>query len=95
MKTGLYRRMGYHHCSHSESGICSATACDGGARCELRPAEPSPAQPNERYEALADAFYHATGLMAPGKDDPTGHHSYDERVSRWQAWLAARAQEGA
>lgn len=45
----------------------------------------------ERYERLAAAFHDETGMMAPGKDDPTGHHDYDVRVHEWHLWLAARA----
>lgn len=45
----------------------------------------------ERFERLAAEFYRETGLMAPGKDDALGHHSYEERVERWAAWVARRS----
>jgi hypothetical protein len=48
----------------------------------------------ERFERLADAFHRATGMMAPGKDDASGAHSYEARSAAWIAWLASR-REGA
>ena len=46
----------------------------------------------ERFERLAAEFYKATGIMAPGKDDCLGRHSYEHRVASWQQWLADRGR---
>jgi hypothetical protein len=44
----------------------------------------------ERYERLAEAFYNATGKMAPGKDVSAemGGDDLDERVALWRVFIA-------
>jgi hypothetical protein len=46
----------------------------------------------ERYEADAEAFYAATGLMAPGKDAPMAGNfgSEQERRDGYQSWVDDR-----
>lgn len=43
-----------------------------------------------RYERLAEAFYNATGKMAPGKDVSAemGGDDLDERVAMWRVFIA-------
>lgn len=50
----------------------------------------------ERYEARAAAFYRATGMMAPGKDQPAamGGPSYEAREAAWLDWLAETGRLG-
>ncbi len=46
---------------------------------------------NERFERLAELFYRATGLMAPGKSVPTAMSSNDyeeRRQAAWPLWYA-------
>lgn len=43
---------------------------------------------NDRFERLAAAFRAETGMLAPGKDDPTNTHDYETRRNAWLAWLA-------
>lgn len=41
------------------------------------------------YEAMASKFYSDTGMMAPGKDEPSaccGIHTYEERQAAWAQW---------
>jgi hypothetical protein len=47
---------------------------------------------SENYEAKADAFYHATGMMAPGKDAPAacGPHDYNRRDEAWRNWYETK-----
>lgn len=48
----------------------------------------------EQYEDAAEEFYRETGMMAPGKSEPTewaGMHDQEERRTRWEAWTRARA----
>jgi len=59
----------------------------------------SPESANERFEREAEAFYRATGYMAPGKDVPVGMGAtsdYEMRRSiAWEAWCAGIAYRGA
>ena len=41
---------------------------------------------NEAFERVNRLFYDATGMMRPGKDDPTCAHSYDERQDAFIEW---------
>jgi hypothetical protein len=41
---------------------------------------------NTRLEIKAEAFRLDTGMMAPFKDDPSGDHTEEERLSEWSAW---------
>lgn len=53
-------------------------------------------QPLERYEALAELFYQATGIMAPGKSVPMDwalRWTYEEQRAAWDAWLEASCSE--
>lgn len=47
-----------------------------------------------RFERLAAEFYHATGMLAPGKDEPAaayrGESFEAERWRIWREWLSAR-----
>jgi hypothetical protein len=49
----------------------------------------------ERYEADSEAFYAATGYMAPGKDVPMamGGQNEQERRAAHEAWIAGRNME--
>lgn len=47
----------------------------------------SPMDDNERFELLARNFYRDTGVMAHGKDDPTGTRSHGERFRLFREWL--------
>jgi hypothetical protein len=49
----------------------------------------------DRFERLADEFYRATGYMAPGKDDRSNSHTYEERRNRWDEWISARQKAAA
>lgn len=59
---------------------------------------------NEAYEQVAAEFYRETGIMAPGKDDPTGriglppdieiHDSYAYRCGAWDVWNKLKELEG-
>ena len=42
---------------------------------------------NDIYELFASAFYNETGMMAPGKDDPIGAYTQEERRVRWEEWI--------
>ena len=42
------------------------------------------------FEREAEAFYRETRMLAPGKDDRRGEHSYEERRARWKAWNDAK-----
>lgn len=46
----------------------------------------------ERFERLADAFYRATGLMRPGKDDARALESREERETAYDNWYSAFAE---
>jgi hypothetical protein len=54
----------------------------------------------DEYERLAEEFYRATGMMAPGKDAPPMLYTEAQDATRevcWQKWLAGRpspAHEG-
>lgn len=46
----------------------------------------------QRYEEEAEAFYQATGVMAPGKDAAAAMHGYDAdelRHKLWRMWARA------
>lgn len=46
----------------------------------------------QRYEEEAEAFYQATGVMAPGKDVSAAMHGYDAdelRHKLWRMWARA------
>lgn len=46
--------------------------------------------PVEQYETNAEAFYHETRIMAPGKDISAAMGGYDEdelRAKLWRVWL--------
>ncbi len=49
----------------------------------------------DRFERLADEFYRATGYMAPGKDDRSNSHTYQERRDKWDEWISARQKAAA
>jgi hypothetical protein len=52
--------------------------------------------PCERYDRLADEFYKATGILAPGKDVGAAAAStltYQERVEAWEKWREERTEE--
>lgn len=51
-----------------------------------------PEDANERYERLAEEFYRATGMLAPGKDSPAafGTDPYERRLEAWTKWRAER-----
>ena len=44
---------------------------------------------SECFERMAEAFRNATGMMAPGKDQPAemGGPDYETRVKAWRDWL--------
>lgn len=55
--------------------------------------EQQPEDPNERYERLADEFYRATGMLAPGKDQAAaegGFPAHEARAKRWNEWINTR-----
>ena len=39
------------------------------------------------FDKRAQFFYQDTGIMAPGKDDCLGSHSYEDRAIAWRKWL--------
>lgn len=41
----------------------------------------------ELYDKLATKFHDETGIMAPGKDDVLGQHSFGVRFAEWNKWL--------
>lgn len=45
-----------------------------------------------KYEELARRFYeeNGKGMMAPGKSDIRGYHTFEERSEAWQKWLEER-----
>ena len=43
------------------------------------------------FDRKAQFFYQDTGMMAPGKDDCMGTHSYEDRVDAWRKWLLEQA----
>ena len=45
---------------------------------------------NDKFEYLAEQFYKATGIVAPGKDDCLGTHSREYRRRYWSAYLVER-----
>jgi chromosome segregation ATPase len=48
----------------------------------------------DRYEVEASLFRAATGLMAPGKDEPMAMnsvHTQEERRAAWDSWISTRA----
>jgi len=48
---------------------------------------------NQEFEALADAFYRETGLLAPGKSVPAAMAGdVEDRHARWEAWLKEREE---
>lgn len=53
-----------------------------------------PESANDRFERLAAEFHAATGLMAPGKDQPAELHGaeYNARVIAWRRWNTERAE---
>lgn len=42
---------------------------------------------NDRFEAIAAEFYRDTGLLAPGKDEPTAIWSAEGEKKRQCMWL--------
>ena len=48
---------------------------------------------NEQFEILAELFYRSTGVMAPGKDCPSGFSAATNEARRvaWSEWLCDRA----
>lgn len=52
---------------------------------------------NDRFERLAAEFFAATGMLAPGKDQPGAmggsREDYDRRVDAWRAWNAERTAQ--
>lgn len=46
---------------------------------------------SERYDELAERFYRATGMMAPGKSVPAEfatNWTHEQRSKRWDEWCA-------
>lgn len=43
------------------------------------------------FDAIAEEFYRETGMVAPGKDDPTGRHTFAERWAAFVPWMDRRA----
>jgi hypothetical protein len=41
---------------------------------------------NEAFEYIAHEFFMATGMMAPGKDDPMGFGDIEERATAFRDW---------
>lgn len=41
------------------------------------------------YDEVAESFYRATGIMAPGKDEPIGFcgRPIEERREAWSKWI--------
>lgn len=65
--------------------------CECGSERETQPYRGRDLCAICRYEAKAEAFYRATGMMAPGKDSPAefgSSHSRADRWDRWEQWLA-------
>ena len=57
--------------------------------CDVRSHSPT-SDANIRFEILAKAFLHDTGMMAPGKDIPPAMNpAYNEadRLQAWRKWL--------
>ena len=46
---------------------------------------------SEHFERVAWLFYKATGMLAIGKDDTTGEHSYEDRQKAWLIFTAGRS----
>lgn len=48
----------------------------------------------DRYEVIASLFRAATGMMAPGKDEPVAMnstHTQEERRESYENWLTSHA----
>ena len=45
---------------------------------------------NATFEDIAAWFHAETGMLRPGKDDPVGGPSNDDRATRWIAWRDAK-----
>jgi hypothetical protein len=77
------------------SGIVEHDNGEGPCDCVVpaaRPAGPDAATGEDataRFERRARAFRIDTGMLAPGKDDVLGHHSYEARREAWEAWTRA------
>ncbi len=42
--------------------------------------------PADCYDKNAEAFYKVTGMLAPGKDDASMSHAYEQREEAWKKW---------